>query len=121
MSYPACSVFDLEAERLNSLIGEILLLNRLETGPNLRSCQSVDLPELIHQIGENANFEAQNRNVSVVIASSPVIKIQGYPEMLHRAIENVVRNAIRYTDEGTTVDIRIETKSSEKDPVIPYH
>ena len=115
---PSLQRIDIEAERLNTLIGEILLLNRLETGPNLRTCQSVDLSEMIHQIGEDANFEAQNRNVSVVIASSSVIKTQGYPEMLHRAIENVVRNAIRYTDEGTTVNISIETKSPEEDPVI---
>ena len=48
----------LEAERLNTLIGEILLLNKLETGSNLRICKLVDLSELIHRIGEDANFEA---------------------------------------------------------------
>ena len=115
---PSLQRIDLEAERLNFLIGEILLLNRLETGPNLRICKSVDLSDLIHLIGEDANFEAQSRNVSVVITSTSVIKIHGYPEMLHRAIENVVRNAIRHTDEGTTVDISIETKNLEKDPII---
>ncbi|SDU46031.1 ATP-binding protein [Desulfobacula phenolica] len=115
---PSLQRIDLEAERLNTLIGEILLLNRLEAGPNLRICKSVDVSELIHIIGEDANFEAQHRNVSVVIASSSVIKTHGYPEMLHRAIENVVRNAIRYTDEGTTVNISIETRNLEKDPII---
>ena len=108
----------LEAERLNTLIGEILLLNKLETGPNLRICKLVDLSELIHRIGDDANFEAQSRNVSVVIAPFPVIHVECYPEMIHRAIENVVRNAIRYTNEGTTVNISIEAKKSEKDPVI---
>ena len=93
----------LEAERLNTLIGEILLLNKLETGPNLRSCKLVNLSELIHRIGEDANFEAHSRNVSVIIAPFPVIHVNGYPEMIHRAIENVVRNAIRYTYKGTKI------------------
>ena len=109
---------ELEAERLNTLIGEILLLNKLETEPNLRICKLVDFSELIHRIGDDANFEAQSRNVSVAITSTSVIKTHGYPEMLHRAIENVVRNAIRHTDEGTTVDISIETKNLGKDPII---
>ncbi len=115
---PSLQRIDLEAERLNTLIGEILLLNRLETGPNLRKCKLVDLSDLIRRIGDDANFEAQSKNVSVVVASSPVIHIYGYPEMLHRAIENVVRNAIRHTAKGTTVDISIEAKSSKKDPII---
>jgi len=115
---PSLQRIELEAERLNFLIGEILLLNRLETGPNLRICKSVDLSDLIHLIGEDANFEAQSRNVSVAITSTLVIKTHGYPEMLYRAIENVVRNAIRHTAEGTTVDISIETKNLEKDPII---
>lgn len=115
---PSLQRIALEAERLNTLIGEILLLNKLETGPNLRICKLVDLSELIHRIGEDANFEAHTRNVSVVIAPFPVIHVNGYPEMIHRAIENVVRNAIRYTDKGTTVNISIETRESEKDPLI---
>ena len=115
---PGLQRIGLEAERLNVLIGEILLLNRLETEANLRICESVDLSDLIHLIGEDANFEAQSRHVSVTIASTSVIKIHGYPEMLHRAIENVVRNAIRHTDEGTTVDIGIETKTAGNDPII---
>jgi two-component system sensor histidine kinase CpxA len=115
---PTLQRIALEAERLNTLIGKILLLNKLETGPNLRICKLVDLSELIHRIGEDANFEAQSRDVSVVIAPFPVIHVDGYPEMIHRAIENVVRNAIRYTNEGTTVNISIEAKNSEKDPVI---
>jgi len=115
---PSLQRIGLEAERLNTLIGEILMLNKLETGPSLRSCKLFDLSELIHRIGEDANFEAQSRNVSVVIAPFPVIHINGYPEMIHRAIENVVRNAIRYTNEGTAVNISIKAKRSEKDPVI---
>jgi len=101
----------IEAERLNTLIGEILILNRLESGTNLRVCKETDLAGLIRQIGKDANFEAQKRNVSVIIDTPPVIYVDAYPEMLHRAIENIVRNAIRYTKEGTAVNMSVETKS----------
>jgi len=114
---PSLNRIGLEAERLNTLIGEILLLNRLETAPNLRLRQLIDLPDLIRRIGDDANFEAQSRKVSVVVAPSPAVHIYGYPEMLHRAVENMVRNAIRHTPEGTTVTIRIHSMGSPKDPV----
>ncbi len=108
----------LEAERINNLIGEILLLSRLETGPIFRTAEMIDLSGMICRIGDDANFEAQGRQVSVIIAPSPVFRIYGYPQILHRAIENVVRNAIRYTDKGTAVNIGIEAGSANKDHII---
>jgi len=115
---PSLHRIDLEAERLNALIGEILMLSKLEANPNLSFSEMIDLSDLIRRIGEDANFEAKSKNVSVIIAPSPVIYIYAYPEMLYRAIENVVRNAIRHTAEGTIVNISIEFGDLEEEHVI---
>jgi two-component system sensor histidine kinase CpxA len=67
----------------------------------------------MREIIENANFEAQARNCSVQLVQSIPSTVLGNAELLHRAIENVIRNAVIYTYEGTTVDVRLRQASYE--------
>jgi two-component system, OmpR family, sensor histidine kinase CpxA len=99
---------DLEANRLNELIGELLTIARLEGGDQSRQNAPIHLGELIEKIAKDADFEAQSRNchVECVIAQDSIVR--GTPVLLHSAIENVVRNATRYTEEGTGVQVRLE-------------
>lgn len=115
---PSLSRIGLETERLNALIGEILLINRLETASNLRSREWIDLSGLVRRIGEDANFEAKRKSVCVVISPCPDILLQGYPEILYRAIENIVRNAIRHTPTGKQVKIGIHRKEAPKETIL---
>ena len=100
-----------EAERLNDLIGQLLTLTLLESGMEKMEKSRVDLQSLVRGIAEDANFEARNADRSVKILSSEDVDITvgGYEEMLHRAIENIVRNGLRYTAEGTKVEITLST------------
>ena len=97
---------ELEASRLNELIGRILTLARLEDGEQLVPQTPVPLDELVTSVTEDAEFEAQARHCHVR-ASIPEgeWKVRGNASLLHSAVENVVRNAIRYTQEGTSVDV----------------
>jgi len=99
---------DLEANRLNELIGELLTIARLESGDQSRQKSPIHLGELIDEIVKDADFEAQSRgcHVEYVVAEDSVV--MGVPLLLRSAIENVVRNAIRYTKEGTSVQVRLE-------------
>jgi two-component system, OmpR family, sensor histidine kinase CpxA len=100
---------ELEASRLNELIGRILTLARLEDGQQRISSSPVPLDELVSNVAEDAEFEAQARHCHVrseIPAGN--WEVRGEASLLHSAIENVVRNAIRYTREGTTVEIRLE-------------
>jgi two-component system, OmpR family, sensor histidine kinase CpxA len=99
---------ELEASRLNELIGRILTLARLEDGEQLVAQTPVPLDELVASVTEDAEFEAQARNCHV-IASIPEggWKVRGNASLLNSAIENVVRNAVRYTQEGTSVKIEL--------------
>jgi len=102
---------ELEASRLNELIGRILTLARLEDGEQLVSQTPVPLDELVAGISEDAEFEAQARNchVRTTIAEGDW-KVRGNASLLHSAIENVVRNAIRYTQEGSSVEIELASE-----------
>jgi two-component system, OmpR family, sensor histidine kinase CpxA len=99
---------DLEANRLNELIGELLTVARLESGDQSRQKSPIHLGELIDEIAKDADFEAQSRNCHVECVVSEDSTVMGVPLLLHSAIENVLRNATRYTEEGTGVQVRLE-------------
>jgi two-component system sensor histidine kinase CpxA len=99
-----------EAERLNDLIGELLSLSRMEEGERTLSRESVDLESLVKEIVKDADFEARNRARAVDLVSSEQIRTNGSREILRRAIENVVRNAVRYTREDTQVKITLQRR-----------
>jgi len=100
---------ELEASRLNELIGRILTLARLEDGEQKVPRTVVPLNELLLNVAEDAEFEAQARHCHVR-CSIPEGEwgVPGDASLLHSAVENVVRNAIRYTREGSSVDVRLE-------------
>ncbi len=96
-----------ESERLNELISELLTLTLLESGTEKIEKTPIDLEDLIESIVEDSNFEARDRNRRVKIVASRKVTVSGSEEMLRRAVENVVRNAIRYTDESTAVEVSL--------------
>jgi len=102
---------ELEASRLNELIGRLLTLARLEDGEQYVPSTPFSLDEVVLDVAEDAEFEAQARRCHVHSEiPAGIWVVRGDPSLLHSAIENVVRNAIRYTREGTTVDIDLEKK-----------
>jgi signal transduction histidine kinase len=111
----------LEASRLNELIGRILTLARLEDGEQLAPHTPVPLDELVASVTEDAEFEAQARHCHVT-TSLPEgnWEVRGNASLLHSAVENVVRNAIRYTQEGTSVEIALtrETRYGSPEAVL---
>jgi two-component system, OmpR family, sensor histidine kinase CpxA len=103
-----------EAERLNELIGRLLTIARLESGEEAVQKSAVNLEEMLHEICKDADFEAQSRNCRVKCVIADACIVMGHARLLHSAIENVVRNATRYTREGTEVEIRLEKAQDAK-------
>jgi len=93
-----------ESERMNQLISELLTLSRLEAGVT-GAIDGVDMGELLNQIVDDARFEGAGRQVRVEFRPGQMAEVQANPELLHRAIENVVRNAVRYSPDGAEVSI----------------
>ena len=92
-----------EAQRLDELIGEILSLSRLEDPARLPEPVPVPLDELLEVLAEDARVEADPRNVTVRVDLQAGLVAQGDRELLHRALENVVRNAVRFSPDGGEV------------------
>ncbi|MGD8796504.1 MAG: ATP-binding protein, partial [Thiohalophilus sp.] len=97
-----------ETARLDELVGQLLTLSRLEARVDNEHEESIDLAALLNEVVEDARFEAEasEREVSLAIDGEPVIT--GKPELLRRAFENVIRNAVRYTRPQTRVTIEAE-------------
>jgi len=101
---------DRETARLNEMIQRLLTLVRLEGGDDSLEKSPVRLGQLIQEIAKDAAFEAQSRRCQVEVEIVADREVTGSPSLLHSAIENVVRNAIRYTEEGTAIQIRLQSQ-----------
>lgn len=98
----------LESARMNELIASLMTVARLDSGSGTVRKVPVELEALIEEVARDAAFEAKSRNCQVEAEILDELPVVGDPVLLRSAIENVVRNAIRYTDDGTTVNIRAE-------------
>ncbi len=97
-----------ETVRLDELVGELLTLSRLEAGVSGNARESLDLVGLIAAVAEDARFEAQAAGRELRFEAPPgEICAEVYPELLHRAFENVIRNAVRFTAHGTAVMVEL--------------
>jgi two-component system sensor histidine kinase CpxA len=96
-----------ETQRLNQLIGQLLTLSSMEAAESVGKFERVALKRLLEEITPDATFEAQQRDATVALRAECDCVVEGRRELLYRAIENVVRNAVRYTEAGTQVEIRL--------------
>ncbi len=100
-----------ECERLNTLIGELLQLTRAEGEEGNLQKLSVDLHSLLAEVVDDCSIEAQARDCKLDLSAPSGIVILGDPELLRRAVENLVRNAIRYAAEGTSVEVTLDRRN----------
>jgi two-component system, OmpR family, sensor histidine kinase CpxA len=98
---------------LDEMIGRLLTIAKLDISAPQVPMTEIDLAGLLSQIARNAEFECQDPSGGIrLICSGPCI-VWGSAEFLHSAIENVVRNAVRYTESGTCVEISLECTRAE--------
>lgn len=100
---------DREVERLDTLVGEVLTLARLTAGARLPlTTQTLNIIDLLNEILGDAAFEAQARQVRITTSVDGVFLAEVDGELIYRAFENVVRNAVKYTGEGSRVSVHCE-------------
>jgi two-component system sensor histidine kinase CpxA len=103
-----------EATRLNELIGQMLNVAQLEAQAAERRREPVDLTALVRSIAADADFEARETGSRVALLEARPVMVEGHEEMLRRAIENVVRNAARFTAEETRVEVSVEREKASR-------
>jgi two-component system, OmpR family, sensor kinase len=97
---------ELEIGRLDELIGSILDVSRLESGSGVLATEELDLVALVERVAADARFEAESLGRTLHWqAPEQALPVRADPGWLTAAVENVVRNALRHTPEGTTVSV----------------
>lgn len=100
---------ELEAQRMNTMIGELLTLCRLDARDISADFQTINLCELFKQIIEDAKFEAESRHCRIEACIESNCLFYGSAELMKQALENVIRNAVRYSTEGTQIDVTLKS------------
>lgn len=100
---------EVEVERLDELIGELLQVAALERGHQHNNPDTFVVNDLLDVIISDAQFEATANNKEVVLSEdNPTINFTGFYNLLARAVENIIRNAIRHTPDNTKITVQIK-------------
>ena len=113
----ALNRIELEAETLSQMLQQLLGLARVEAGMELPAAQEIDLLGLVKDVTADANFEAIRANRTVQLLPCGPCTIHAVKDTLRSAIENVARNAVVHTAEGTAVEISVTRPQGGKAPI----
>jgi len=106
-----------DVERVDTLMGQLLTLSRLETGLSSEVSDSVDLSQLVQEVVADGDFEARSCGKSVTLQAEGGIVIEKADQQaLRSACENIVRNAIRFTAPGSDVEVILKTEKMSPSP-----
>jgi two-component system, OmpR family, sensor kinase len=111
---------ELEAVRMEKMIAELLEIFRLESGMHKLQKIDVDLKGLLSTIVSDVQFEKQEAQIQLDMPEGPII-IQAQLELLQRAIENVIRNAVKYGPLLGVVTIELLLSERTGEVIIEVH
>lgn len=99
-----------ESVRMDKLIGELLTLSRMEAGAGQALYSDFCIADLLHDIVEDACYEAEARGIAISVEGGDglaELMVSGQQELLGRAVENVVRNAIKHSPANAAVQVAL--------------
>jgi signal transduction histidine kinase len=97
-----------EADRLNALVDELLEVTRAEGDPAHRRLEPIQVDDVLAAVVEDSQIEAAAHGCRVDLERADPALMRGDPELLRRAIENIVRNAMRYAPPDTAIEVRLK-------------
>ena len=93
-----------EISRLTNLVGALIQVTRAEGDPSLHHLEEIPFDELVHEVAEDCRG---SRECEIAVTADEGVAIRGDRELLRRTVENILQNAIRYTREGTAVEVTL--------------
>lgn len=106
-----------EADRLEGMLAQSLELSRLETSNDVAH-EDIELDAVLEDVITNASYEGSPRGRKVVLAERERLRLVGAHGALHSAFENVIRNALAYTADGSTVSVRLARDPAHADVAV---
>jgi two-component system sensor histidine kinase CpxA len=117
-----------EVDRLTTLVSELLQVTRAENEPETRNLEELSIAALLRDVVEDNRLEAEAHACQIALNATEGPLIRGDRELLRRAVENVLRNAIRFAPPGSTVELSLEASHGsaliqirDHGPGVPEH
>lgn len=102
---PMWQRLDKACDQLDALIDDILALSRLDTLD--QPAELFDLDSLVSNCVEQAYLLTEERHIRFDLQGSSGIQIQGWPDQLASAIDNLLRNAVRFSPDNGCITLRL--------------
>lgn len=107
-----------EVNRLDQLIGQILTVSRLEAQAHYQLEDYIDIAALLKSVIDDAQYEAIYDNKQVHLQCYFQGTILSNVSLLESAFDNVIRNAMHYTEENTQVEVILKLQSQNQKVLI---
>lgn len=108
------SIIRRNAERMQSLIGDILELSAIESGRVRVNPKEISLASLVNDVVASLTTQAAGRNVTLINEVGPEEKVIADARRLEQMLTNLVDNAIKFNREGGIVRVRYEENSRSR-------
>jgi two-component system, OmpR family, sensor histidine kinase CpxA len=115
---PAFDQMEEDIRLLDEMIGRLLTIAKLDMLAPQVAMMEVDIKDIVSQIVRNAEFESGDSHGGVRFTSSGDCRVWGIAELLQSAIENVIRNAVRYTEKETSIEVNMRSENVSATPSI---
>jgi len=109
---PAFDHMEKDFDRLRDMVGRLLTVARLDSTASAAEMKVLNLSALVSEVVADADFEARTRDCTVQLSNTGDICVRGNGDLLRSAIEDVIRNAVRYTASGTAVEVQLRRGDS---------
>jgi len=96
-----------DVDRIAALVADIVEFNFIECGPAAQEAGIVRVADIMDDVIRDCAMEAEIRGCHISVKGSLVGEIEGNRELLRRAVENVLRNGIRYSPDHSTIDVSV--------------
>lgn len=101
-----------ETERLSELVDSLLQMTTAEGDPESFNVYDVNLSDILHDVADDCQLEAEERGCAIRLDAPGDVPVTGDPELLQRALENITRNAIRYSPPGAPIEVGLAVEES---------
>jgi two-component system sensor histidine kinase CpxA len=108
-SLVALNRIEKEAGQIESMIGQVLTLSRLDNQDTVLNCQQTSLSQILNALIEDAQFEASQKHKQLVFSCPQDVVLNVDPQLIASAIENILRNAIHYSE--SKIEVAVEAKN----------
>jgi two-component system phosphate regulon sensor histidine kinase PhoR len=104
-----------QSDLLNAIVDDLLSLSRIEQDAERGEIQLADenLRHIIEAVAVDYGLKARERKIKVIVSCSEEIMVKASPRLLEQAIGNILDNAIKYSEQGTAVEVEAVSNSEE--------